>query len=248
MSEVDTLVDVPLFEESESGRLASFMGGKDLSSFGKLALIVQNPQCVGVQVERLSALFLVTNVILMSHASRRIIKNVTLDVEGKHKQEIYPILNALRYYVSGEFSQLDNYTNWCDVIRGSGDFDEELAVRLSRIIKFITSAELSAKDIGQKIAETMLAVSVDGETFGQGFAVSKDNPCAVKFEGGSDQTSVVLNQSLFRSGFSMSLSYQKETVVIHVDGAQIDDALSAWTSSLGVFFRNEMLTGDEFDG
>jgi hypothetical protein len=232
MQQAIDLADMPMFDRSEASLFHEFTGERNLASFGKLALVIDNSHRCGARLEQIVSLYLITNVILMSQASRKIVKSITLTDDTEAIDTLFPALNALRYYARGEFSQLENFELWCRNAEIASKIDEASQAKLARMINFVTSAELSARDIGQRNAETILSVHRDGRSEGQGLTVTFQHPYLIEFSSGEESAEIFFREVLFRDGFMMAAAHPKDAIALRLDGAAIDSGLEGWRECL----------------
>ena len=233
--------DIAFFVEEERGKFAQFAHGKSITELGKFVLAVRNAERVGAAAEQLAAAYLVTNLLLMSRAQRRIAKLVILDMEGNDRSALFPVTNALRYFLMEDYTQIDNFDAWVTSLGGMADVSPRLRDELSDLSDFMTSSEFSAAGSVQRKAETMLAVRAPGFTEHQGLMADVSNPFVAAFQADGVTSHDVLGQSVYGDAFSMRVANSRDVIVIEIDGAQADAAIGQWIARLDDVLDNALL-------
>jgi hypothetical protein len=226
------LREMPFFEKSEAGLFGSFTANRSLDHFGVLSLEVENADHAGKHIAEIASLYLITNVILMSRASKKIVKTITLDTDGSAIEDLFPALNALRYYARGDFSQLDNFQAWYTLSGLNAEAHDASLDDLKRVINFVVSAELSARDIGQKNAETILGVRCGERTESQGLIGHQVHPFLLELTAREFTSQFFLREVFFHPSFRIAYSMERDLISIWLDAADVQSALASWSMSI----------------
>ena len=234
--------DIPFFIEEESAKFERFARGKPLAELGKLVLSVRNSEYLGAAAEPMAAAFLVTNLLLMSQAQRRIAKLVILDMERSDRAEMFPVTNALRYFLMEDYTQLDNFDAWVTSVGSVAQVSDRLRAELSDLSDFMTSSELGdAGSSSQRKAETMLAVRSPDFAEDQGFAADVSNPFFARFHAGTDSSTDVVSQSVYGEAFSLRVANSRDVIVIEIDGRHAETAIAQWIARLDAVLDKTLL-------
>ena len=237
----DKFDDVPFFVPEERAKFAAFAHGKRIDELGKLVLAVRNAEHLGAAAEPMAAAYLVTNLLLMSRAQRRIAKLVILDMEGNDRSALFPVTNALRYFLMEDYTQLDNFGDWVMSLKGMAGVSDRLRAELTDLSDFMTSSELGDTGSTDRKAQTMLAVRAPGFAEDQGLTADVSKPFVVSFAAGDETSRDVVGQSIYGDAFSMRVANSRDVIVIEIDGAQAEAAISQWIARLDDVLDNALL-------
>lgn len=232
---------VPFFDQLERNKYTKFVRGTELQQLGKLVLSISDTHMIGDLVEKISAAYLITNLMLMSKASRRIAKCIVLEHTLDGREQLFPIVNNFRYYTCGEYSRLDNFQHWVSAISEDAQMSPRLILKLGDISKFLASSEVSSRNLGQREAETMLSARSPESEEGQGLFVDTSNPFFVSFTAENASDLEVVSQSLYRKHFSLRASNSKDVIVLNLDGNHAKEAVEEWLSCLDSLLENNLL-------
>ncbi|CAM4158877.1 hypothetical protein [Palleronia rufa] len=233
--------EIPFFIPEESAKFDRFARGRPLTELGKLVLSVRNAEHLGAAAEPMAAAFLVTNLLLMSQAQRRIAKLVILDMEGTDRAALFPVTNALRYYLMEDYTQLDNFDTWVASVGSVARVSDRLRAELSDLSDFMTSSELGDAGSSQRKAETMLAVRSPEFAEDQGFAADVSNPFFARFRAGADASTDVVSQSVYGESFSLRVANSRDVIVIEIDGRHAETAIAQWIARLDAVLDKALL-------
>lgn len=233
--------DVAFFVPEEKAKFDAFSHGRSITELGKLVLSVRNAEHLGTASEQMAAAYLITNLLLMSRAQRRIAKLVILEMEGTDRADLFPVVNALRYYLMEDYTQLDNFDAWVTSLRDVAGVSTRLRDELSDLSDFMTSSELGDAGSGQRKAETMLAVRAADFAEDQGLTADVGNPFMVRFSAGGTESLDVLSQSIHGEAFSMRVANSRDVIVIEIDGARAETAIAQWLARLDDVLDNALL-------
>lgn len=233
--------DVAFFIEEEGAKFDTFARGRPLGDLGKLALAVRNAEGVGAAAESLAAAYLITNLLLMSRAQRRIAKLVMLDMEGDARERLFPIVNALRYFLMEDYTQLDNFDAWVTALEGIVTVSDRLRAELSDLSDFMTSSEFADAGSTQRKAETMLAVRAPSFAEDQGLTANVSNPFFARFGAGGQESVEVVSQSVYGEAFVMRVANSRDVIVIDIDGSRPEEAIRDWIGRLDDVLDNALL-------
>ncbi|TRD21640.1 hypothetical protein [Palleronia caenipelagi] len=232
---------IPFFIDEEKDKYATFARGRSIRDLGKLVLAVRNAEELGAAAEPLAAAFLTTNLLLMSRAHRRIAKLVMLDMAGTDRSRLFPVTNALRYFLMEDYTQLDNFDAWVTSLSGIVSVSDRLREELSDLSDFMTSSELGDAGSRQRKAETMLAVRSPAFSEDQGLTARVSNPFVALFHAGDEESREVVSQSVYGPGFSLRVANSRDVIVIDIDGARAEEALQQWIGRLDGVLDNALL-------
>ena len=168
--------DIAFFVDEEKAKFDAFAHGKSITDLGKLVLAVRNAEHLGAAAEQMAAAYLITNLLLMSRAQRRIAKLVILDMEGTDRAKLFPVTNALRYFLMEDYTQIDNFDAWATSLRETAGVSTRLRDELNDLSDFMTSSEFADAGSGHRKAETMLAVRAADFAEDQGLTADVGNP------------------------------------------------------------------------
>lgn len=233
--------DIPFFIPEEGAKFDRFARGRPLTELGKLVLAVRNAEHLGAAAEPMAAAFLVTNLLLMSQAQRRIAKLVILNMAGTDRAALFPITNALRYFLMEDYTQLDNFDTWVTSVGSVARVSDRLRAELSDLSDFMTSSELGDAGSSQRKAETMLAVRSPDFAEDQGFAADVSNPFFARFSAGTDASIDVVSQSVYGEAFSLRVANSRDVIVIEIDGAHAEAAIVQWITRLDAVLDKALL-------
>lgn len=233
--------DISFFVAEERTKFAQFARGKSITELGKLVLAVRNAERLGAASEQMAAAYLVTNLLLMSRAQRRIAKLVILDMAESDRAALFPVTNALRYFLMEDYTQLDNFEDWVTSLKGLANVSDRLRDELTDISDFMTSSELGDQGTTDRKAQTMLAVRALGFAEDQGLTADVSNPFIVTFTAGGETSQDVVGQSVYGDAFSMRVANSRDVIVIEIDGAQADAAIAQWIARLDDVLDNALL-------
>ncbi|SFG98839.1 hypothetical protein SAMN04488020_105232 [Palleronia marisminoris] len=233
--------DVAFFVPEEKAKFEAFARGRSITELGKLVLSVRNAERLGAAAEPMAAAYLITNLLLMSRAQRRIAKLVILDMAGTARSELFPLTNALRYFLMEDYTQLDNFDAWVTSLKDVAKVSPRLRDELSDLSDFMNSSELGDAGLGQRKAETMLAVRSPEFTEDQGLTADVGNPFMVRFSAAGEESLDVLGQSIHGEAFSLRVANSRDVIVIEIDGAQAETAISQWIKRLDDVLDNALL-------
>ena len=234
--------DIPFFIEEESAKFQRFARGASIDTLGKLVLSVRNAEYLGSSAEPMAAAFLVTNLLLMSQAQRRIAKLAILEMEGTDRARLFPVTNALRYYLMEEYTQLDNFDTWVTSLAETAEVSPRLRGELSDLSDFMTSSELGdAGSSQQRKAETMLAVRSPAFEEDQGLIADVSNPFFLRSIAGEDRSTDVVSQSVYGEAFSLRVANSRDVIVIEIDARYARRAISQWIERLDAVLDKALL-------
>ena len=234
--------DVAFFVPEEKAKFEAFARGRSITELGKLALSVRNAEKLGAAAEPLAAAYLITNLLLMSRAQRRIAKLVILDMAGTDRSELFPLTNALRYFLMEDYTQLDNFDAWVTSLKDVAKVSPRLRDELSDLSDFMTSSELGDAGSGQqRKAETMLAVRSADFSEDQGLTADVGNPFMVRFSAAGEESLDVLGQAVHGDAFSLRVANSRDVIVIEINGAEAETAIAQWIARLDDVLDNALL-------
>lgn len=233
--------DIAFFIDEEKAKFGAFARGKPIGELGKLVLAVRNAEHVGAAAEPLAAAYLVTNLLLMSRAQRRIAKLVILDMAGEDRAALFPVTNALRYFLMEDYTQLDNFDAWVTSLGGLVEISGPLRAELSDLSDFMTSSEFADAGSVQRKAETMLAVRSPAFAEDQGLTADVSNPFFARFETAEGRATDVLGQSVYGDAFCMRVANSRDVIVIDIDGRKTGEAIRQWIARLDDVLNNALL-------
>ncbi len=233
--------DIAFFIPEETGKFDAFAHGRPIGDLGKLVLAVRNAEHVGAAAEPLAAAYLITNLLLMSRAQRRIAKLVILDMEGTDRARLFPVTNALRYFLMEDYTQLDNLDAWVTSLAGIVRVSDRLRAELSDLSDFMTSSEFADAGSVQRKAETMLAVRSAAFHEDQGLTADVSNPFFARFTAGGRESVDVVSQSVYGAAFCMRVANTRDVIVIDLDGRAADVAIRQWIGRLDDVLDNALL-------
>ncbi len=233
--------DIDFFIEEERTKFDTFARGRSLDNLGKLVLSVRNAEGAGAAAEQLAAAYLITNLLLMSRAQRRIAKLVTLDMAGTDRAALFPITNALRYFLMEDYTRLDNFDPWVTALDGIVTVSDRLRGELSDLSDFMTSSEFADAGSAQRKAETMLAVRSAAFAEDQGLTADVSNPFFARFRAGRGTSTDVVSQSVYGGAFVMRVANSRDVIVIEIDGARAEEAIRHWIGRLDDVLNNALL-------
>ena len=239
MAQTDLIA--PFFEETEQDLFERVVGGQDLEELGLLALDISNASKLVDHVEEICCLYLLTNMVLMAKAKRRILKLVKLNESGDASAGIYPFLNSVRYYLADSFSDLARAEYWIERIESITPVSPKLKADILDITKFLRSAQFGNRGHGTQRAETLLSVEADGQVTGQGFALEFANPFVVGLKTPAGDMSYNLPQVSVLSGLTVRVSYQRDIVAFEIDGSRSDEVIENWVRCLESIYDQNML-------
>jgi hypothetical protein len=233
--------DIAFFVDEERAKFDKFAHGKSIADLGKLVLAVRGAEKLGAAAEQVAAAYLVTNLLLMSRAQRRIAKLVILDMEGTDRSRLFPVTNALRYFLMEDYTQLDNFDAWVTSLKGTAAVSTRLRDELSDLSDFMTSSEFGDAGSGHRKAETMLAVRSSAFAEDQGLTADVSNPFVARFHAGGAESTDVLGQSVYGEAFSLRVANSRDVIVIDIDGARAPEAIAQWIARLDDVLDNALL-------
>ncbi len=233
--------DIAFFIPEEQAKFDTFARGRKLADLGKLVLAVRNAESAGAAAEPLAAAYLITNLLLMSRAQRRIAKLVILDMQGTERERLFPMTNALRYFLMEDYTQLDNFDAWVTALKDIVTVSDRLRDELSDLSDFMTSSEFADAGSTQRKAETMLAVRSAAFAEDQGLTAEVSNPFFAKFRAGTDESTDVVSQSVYGGAFVMRVANSRDVIVIDIDGARPEEAIRQWIGRLDDVLNNALL-------
>lgn len=238
----DQFSNIPFFDSLERNKYGKFAKDSDLRKLGKFVLTVTDAQDIGYHVEEIAAAYLVTNMLLMSRASRRIAKCIVLEHTLDGRDNMFSIVNSLRYHACGEYSRLDNFELWGSVSsQRKVTVSRRLSTKLGELSKFLSSSEVSSRDVGQREAETLISVKSPEHQEGQGLYVDTANPFVASFQTKNGEHHEVVSQTIYRQYFTLSVSNSKDVVLIELDGRNASAALEEWLACLDSMLDNNLL-------
>ncbi|SPJ25185.1 hypothetical protein [Palleronia abyssalis] len=233
--------DIAFFVDEEKAKFDAFAHGKSITDLGKLVLAVRNAEHLGAAAEQMAAAYLITNLLLMSRAQRRIAKLVILDMEGTDRAKLFPVTNALRYFLMEDYTQIDNFDAWATSLRETAGVSTRLRDELNDLSDFMTSSEFADAGSGHRKAETMLAVRSPAFTEDQGLTADVSNPFMARFTAAGVESVDVLGQSVYGEAFSMRVANSRDVIVIDIDGARAKEAIGQWIARLDDVLDNALL-------
>ncbi|WP_375260491.1 hypothetical protein [Palleronia sp.] len=237
----EKFADIAFFVPEEKAKFDAFARGRSIAELGKLVLSVRGAEHVGAAAEPLAAAYLITNLLLMSRAQRRIAKLVILDMEGTDRAELFPVTNALRYFLMEDYTQLDNFDAWVTSLKEVAAVSPRLRDELSDLSDFMTSSELGDAGSGQRKAETMLAVRSPDFAEDQGLMADVGNPFMVRFHAAGQESLDVLSQSVHGEAFSLRVANSRDVIVIEIDGKDVEKGIAQWIARLDDVLDNALL-------
>lgn len=237
----EKFADIAFFVPEEAAKFDAFARGRSISELGKLVLSVRNAEHLGAAAEPMAAAYLITNLLLMSRAQRRIAKLVILDMAGTDRSALFPVTNALRYFLMEDYTQLDNFDAWVTSLQDVAKVSARLRDELSDLSDFMNSSELGDAGQAQRKAETMLAVRSAEFSEDQGLMADVGNPFMVRFMAGGGESLDVLSQSVHGDAFSLRVANSRDVIVIEIDGAQAHTAIAQWIARLDDVLDNALL-------
>ena len=233
--------EIDFFIDEERSKFDSFATGKSIRELGKLMLSVRNAERLGAASEQAPADYLGTNLLLMSRAQRRIAKLVVLEMAGTDRATLFPVTNALRYFLMEDFTRLDNFDAWVTSLQGMATVSPRLEAELSDLSDFMTSSEFSQAGSVQRKAQTMMSVRSDTFAEDQGLTADVSNPFFVRFAAGGEESVDVVGQSVYGDAFSMRVANSRDVIVIEIDGARAGEAIGQWIGRLDDVLDNALL-------
>lgn len=241
MSTAEKYRDIAFFTEEEKGKFDAFARGRSIRDLGKLVLAVRHAEDLGVATEQAAAAYLVTNLLLMSRAQRRIAKLVILDMAGTDRARLFPVTNALRYFLMEDYTKLANFDAWVASLEDTAEVSPRLRDELSDLSDFMTTSEFGDAGSSQRKAETMLAVRAPDFAEDQGLTARVSNPFFTRFAAGGEQSVDVVGQAVYGEAFSLRVANSRDVIVIEIDGRQARTAIAQWIARLDGVLDNALL-------
>jgi hypothetical protein len=222
----------PLFIDSEKHECDKRITELATGRYNLFCLRCHNMGGNPEQPELVAASYLLMNVMLMSRSRRKILKMVTLGVEGELSR--YAHTNIMRELLNGDFSSLANIESWHRILAARTDIPESLFLEVERAVDFFEGAEIASSASEFHRAHVYIAIegtTVDDPMGGQ-FTLKAGNLYNPVIVGLTARHPVGLNSVFTADGVTIRTGNRGQNVMVELDCALLLAGVRNWMGNI----------------
>jgi hypothetical protein len=230
MASADTLV--PLFLDEEKQAFDQLLTEFARSKSNLFALRARNLGFGARDAELVATAYLLTNVILMARASRKIFKVVALTADQPDR--LYAQVNVWRTLFGSAYSSLANIRRWRSVLADFGALDEDITAEVERAIEFFAHADIGVRSSTFERAEVHLGIEglSPADPLGGQFELKMSSAFCPTLITTQTHQDIQLNGIYTRPGFTLRSGGYGRNILLEIDGSQLETALTSWIASI----------------
>lgn len=225
-------VPMPLFLDEEKATFDRLLMDFARSRSNLFCLRCRNLAFGARDAELVATAYLLTNVILMARASRKILKAVSLSTA--HPEQLHAQMNVWRALFGSSYASLGNIRKWRAALGGYVSAAGDITAEVERAIEFFANADLGVATAGFERAEVYLGVEgrPTSDLLGGQFELTMPSAFCPTLVTSHHREALQLNGIYSRPGFIIRSGGHGRNLVLEVDGSQLDTALHSWMGAI----------------
>lgn len=229
--------DVPLFTDTERKTISDIVMDDRFERYGKFILNIRDFSASALHADQVASAYLLTNAILMTKASQKILKFVCLD--GDNRDDLMSGINILRSYFRGDFSSLRNIRTWEGILRASAQLPGDIVDTVEKTIEFFEGSEIGDSSLSYHRAEVAFGLSSAAFANEGEFNLSEEHIFLRRLDVLSGSKPVITNEIFFGAHNAYQLGDRGKNTCISLSLADWQGGLAEWMGNIKTMLSGE---------